>query len=305
MSEAQAEPRGIVLVFHGLAEHAGCYGRFAGELSQAGFHVLAHDHRGHGSTVAADAPLRRFAGTGGAEKVLKDCRAVHLHANELFGDLPLVVFGHSLGAMIALNYGERFGRDLSGLCVWNADFAHGLERRLGRIALKAEKALKGSDVASDLSRRFTFDAWAKSVSPRRTPFDWLSHDEAEVDKYMSDPLCGFTPTVSMMEDIARLVFEAGSKPGLSLVPSDLPLHILGGSEDPATRNGKAIVELADELSRLDCDRIESLVIPGARHATLIETETYRRPAMESLLAFLDRAVAHPGPVTSSGMGVSS
>ena len=285
---AEGEPRGIVLVYHGLADHAGRYARFARELSHSGFHVFAHDHRGHGSTVAPDATLRRFAGSGGAEKVLRDCRAVHLHALETHGELPVVVFGHSLGGIIALNYGERFGRELAGLCVWNADLSHGVDRRLGRIALKVEKAMKGSDVASDLSRRFTFDPWAKSISPRRTAFDWLSHDEAEVDLYVRDPLCGFTPTVSMMEDISKLVFEAGSKPGLSLVPPDLPIHILGGSEDPVTRGGKAITELAEALRDLESDHVESVVIEGARHETLKEIEAYRRPAMDSLMAFLER-----------------
>lgn len=294
MTPAKGEPRGTLLVFHGLAEHAGRYGRFARDLAALGFHVLAHDHRGHGSTVAADAPLRRFASKGGAEKLLRDCHAVHLHAEKTFGDLPLVVFGHSLGGTIALNYGERYGRQLAGLCVWNADVSHGLDRRLGRFALRAEKALKGSDVASDLSRRAMFGAWAKSVSPRRTEFDWLSHDEAAVDAYISDPLCGFTPTVSMMEDIARLVFEAGSKAGLSLLPSHLPIHLLGGSEDPATRGGKAISELAEAMQALDCDKVESHIIDGARHETLMEIEPIRAAAMRSLERFLIAATDSAG-----------
>ncbi len=286
VTEAEGKPRGTVLVFHGLAEHAGRYGRFARDLSALGFHVLAHDHRGHGSTVAADAPLRRFATKGGAEKLLRDCHAVHLHAEALFGELPLIVFGHSLGGTIALNYGERYGRQLAGLCVWNADVSHGIDRRLGRFALKAEKALKGSDVASELSHRAMFGAWAKSVSPRRTEFDWLSHDEAAVDAYIRDPLCGFTPTVSMMEDIVKLVFEAGSKAGLSLIPPHLPIHLLGGSEDPATRGGKAIEELAAAMRALDCDGVESHVIEGARHETLMEIEPIRSRAMHSLERFL-------------------
>ena len=286
MTEAEGEPRGTVLVFHGLAEHAGRYGRFARDLAARGFHVLAHDHRGHGSTVAPDAPLRRFAVKGGAEMLLRDCHAVHLYAEKTFGELPLVVFGHSLGGTIALSYAERYGRQLAGLCVWNADVSHGIERRIGRYALKAEKALKGSDVGSDLSHRAMFGAWAKSVSPRRTEFDWLSHDAAAVDAYIGDPLCGFTPTVSMMEDIVRLVFEAGSKAGLSLLPPHLPIHLLGGSEDPATRGGKAIGELAEAMQALDCDRVQAHVIAGARHETLMEIEPIRAAAMRSLERFL-------------------
>ncbi|MCD2471237.1 alpha/beta hydrolase [Jiella sp. MQZ9-1] len=283
---ARIDPRGILLVHHGLAEHARRYGAFASAIAEQGFHVFAHDHRGHGSTVAPDAPLRRFATSGGAEKLLRDCRAVHVHALETCGPLPVIVLGHSLGGHIALNYGERFGRDLAGLCIWNADVALGLDRRVGRMALKVEKALKGSDVASDLSRRMIFDSWAKTILPRRTDFDWLSHDPAVVDAYIADPLCGITPTVSMMEDITRLVFEGGSKAGLSLLPPELPIHLLGGSEDPATRNGKAIAELAAAMEAIGCEHVQHLVVPGARHETLLETAPYREPAMASLIAFL-------------------
>ncbi|MCQ0989094.1 alpha/beta fold hydrolase [Jiella marina] len=289
--QARAPARGILLVLHGLAEHAGRYGRFAREMAALGFHVYAHDHRGHGSTVAPDAPLRRFARNHGAEAVLRDCRAVHRHALETHPDLPVVVFGHSMGGHIALNYGERFGRELAGLCVWNADFSAGVERRVGRWALKAEKALKGSDVASDLARRATFDAWAKSVEPRRTPFDWLSHDPAAVDAYIADPLCGFTPTISMMQDITQLIFEAGSQAGLSLLPTHLPIHLVGGTADPATREGRAITELETALKKVGCEAVTTLLVEGARHETLEESEEYRAPALASLSAFLREATS--------------
>ncbi|HEX2019446.1 MAG TPA: alpha/beta fold hydrolase, partial [Aurantimonas sp.] len=202
--KAAATPRGIVLIFHGLAEHAGRYARLAGELADAGYHVFAHDHRGHGSTVAADAVLRRFARKGGAEKVMLDCRSLHVHARTNHPGLPVAVLGHSMGGIIAMNYGERHGADLAGLAVWNADLSTGLEERIGRAALKVERALKGSDVPSRLLQRATFDAWGKAIEPRRTMFDWLSHDPAAVDAYIADPLCGFSPSVSMMEDVLSL-----------------------------------------------------------------------------------------------------
>ena len=58
---AKASAKGIVCINHGLAEHAARYGRFAQALSAAGYHVYAHDHRGHGATTAPDAPLGSFA----------------------------------------------------------------------------------------------------------------------------------------------------------------------------------------------------------------------------------------------------
>lgn len=42
---------GVVQIAHGLAEHGSRYARFATALNDAGFHVVASDHRGHGATI--------------------------------------------------------------------------------------------------------------------------------------------------------------------------------------------------------------------------------------------------------------
>ena len=54
--KAEGSARAVVQINHGLAEHAARYERFADFLGQRGFHVYAHDHRGHGYTKAPDAP---------------------------------------------------------------------------------------------------------------------------------------------------------------------------------------------------------------------------------------------------------
>ncbi len=288
--KAQGRARGIVLIHHGLAEHAGRYGRFAAELAGFGFHVFAHDHRGHGSTSASDAPFRRFARRNGADRVLTDCRAVHTHALGRYPDLPVVVFGHSMGGLIALNYAETHGRDLAGAAVWNANFQTGLQERVGRLALKAEKALKGSDVPSALLQRATFDAWGKAIDPRRTMFDWLSHDDAAVDAYIADPLCGFSPTLSMMEDVMTLIFRGGSQAGLDMLPPALPMHLVGGTDDPMTDKGEAIRWLGGHLRHAGSRDVTVEIIEGARHETLNELPIYREPAVASLSAWLQRIV---------------
>lgn len=281
---------GTVLVLHGLAEHAGRYAGFAAWLAERGFNVYAHDHRGHGSTSARDAPFRRFARKGGAEAVLRDVRAVHDHASRTHSRLPVIVFGHSMGGFLAVNYAERHGRDLAAMCAWNCDLRAGFAEQAGRAALKVEKALKGSDVASMLMRRATFDAWTKAIEPRRTELDWLSNDPAQVDAYIADPLCGFSPTVSMWEDILTLILQGGSKAGLALIPADLPCHILGGSEDPVTEGGAATEWLAAQLRFAGVREVASKVVTGARHESLNERPGLRNEALASLEAFLERAV---------------
>ncbi|TIL70104.1 MAG: alpha/beta hydrolase, partial [Mesorhizobium sp.] len=77
VKRAEGRPRAVVQINHGLAEHAARYVRFATFLGECGFHVYAHDHRGHGATKAPDAPLGTFAKVDGGAKVIADVAAVH------------------------------------------------------------------------------------------------------------------------------------------------------------------------------------------------------------------------------------
>ncbi|WP_182084713.1 alpha/beta hydrolase [Aureimonas sp. ME7] len=281
-------PRAVLLIQHGLAEHGARYDRAARELAAQGIETYAHDHRGHGSTTAQDAPLRRFASRDGASKVLRDTHAVRERAEAEHPDTPIFVLGHSLGGTIALIYAERYGAGLGGVLVWNAAIRFGWQERLGTAALRVEKMLKGSDVASQLFARSTFDAWARSVPDRRTQADWLSHDPDVVDAYIRDPLCGWTPTVSMVEDILALLRRAGEPEAIASLPSDLPLHLLGGTQDPATEGGKAVADLGRILSEGGSRHVETRIVEGARHETLNEIEPHRADAMQALIAFIDR-----------------
>lgn len=284
-------PRAVLMVLHGLAEHAGRYERLGTELAAEGIAVYAHDHRGHGSTTAVDAPLRRFGGRGGRAKVLRDVQAVRHKAEADWPGVPIVVLGHSMGAHIALNHARTFGEGLAGLALWNASFERGMAERVGIVALKAEKALKGSDVASALFARSTFEAWGRSVNPRRTESDWLTHDEAVVDRYRADPLCGWTPTISMVEDILDWQGAGADPVLLSDLPRRLPIHCLGGTEDPATAGGAAVRRFAGRLEEAGSLDVHCHIVAGARHETLNEAEPMRSQALGELRRFIEACAA--------------
>ena len=66
------------------------------------------------------------------------------------------------------------------------------------------------------------------------------------------------------------------------------LEALGGGGDPATKGGAAVERLAARMRRAGLKDVTKLIVPGARHETLNEVEAYRRPAMDSLTAWLER-----------------
>lgn len=263
---------GVVQVNHGLAEHAGRYARFAAALSGAGFHVYAHDHRGHGATTAPDAAPRMFAPVDGAAKVIADVEAVHALIAARHGGLPVITFGHSMGGLIALNHAAAHPGRAQALAVWNANFSAGLLGRLGQGLLAWERFRLGHDVASRILPKLTFQTWAKSVKGRRTGFDWLSRDTAEVDAYIADPLCGWDASVAMWQDVFRLIFNGADDSVLARLPRALPLHIRGGGRDPATDFAKATNTLAARCGRLGFADVTLRIAAEGRHESLNDTD---------------------------------
>lgn len=269
---ASAPERGVLLLSHGLAEHSARYARFAHFMAVQGFHVYGHDHRGHGATQAADAPFGRYAEADGARKVIEDIAAIAGVARGEHPDLPVVLFGHSMGGLIALNAAEEKPELYDGLAVWNSNFNPGLAGRAALLILAGERMLKGSDVPSTILPPLTFGTWGKSIPGHKTPFDWLSRDEREVAAYIADPLCGFDASVSMWIDIFRLTFAGASSERLRRLPAKLPIHLVGGGQDPATNGGRAIAWLSERMKRHGLLNVTTRLYPEMRHETLNEKD---------------------------------
>jgi alpha-beta hydrolase superfamily lysophospholipase len=280
---------GILLISHGLAEHSRRYAAFAREMSGHGFHVYAHDHRGHGQTTAPDAPLGRFAQRQGARLVADDLQAMRDVAAAAHPGLPVILFGHSMGGLIALNSAIDNPRGFAALAVWNSNFNLGMAGRAAQVILRTERALKGSDVPSGLLPKLTFEAWGKSIPGHRTEFDWLSHDRDIVDAYIEDPLCGFAASVSLWLDLFDLTFRAPKLIGR--LPKDLPIHLIGGAEDPATNGGQAIQWLSQRFKQNGFSAVTTKICPATRHETL--NDTVRGRATSEFAAWAKSILAAP------------
>ncbi|AMS41692.1 alpha/beta fold hydrolase [Aminobacter aminovorans] len=285
---ADTPARAVVQINHGLAEHGARYARFADFLAARGCHVYAHDHRGHGATTAPDAPKGRFAGKNGFDIVVADIAAIHDHIAGKHPGLPVVVFGHSMGGLIALNFVLRHSERVAAAAIWNANFSAGILGRLAQAILAFERFRLGSDVPSRMLPKLTFGDWARKIPNRRTEFDWLSRDVSEVDAYVADPLCGWDASVSMWIDVFDLVFAGADDGNFAGVRRDLPFNLVGGQRDPATDGGKAVEALAGRLRRMGFSNLVSKVYPETRHESL--NEINREPIMADFAGWLDRTL---------------
>ncbi|KIQ02687.1 lysophospholipase [Agrobacterium tumefaciens] len=260
--------RGVLMICHGLVEHAGRYRRFAQAMAAQGLEVYAHDHRGHGRTKADDAPIGRFAWKDGVQKVMADVMSVRTMVGERHPGLPIILFGHSMGGLIALNTAVSHPDRFDALSVWNSNLNPGIMGRVAQVILRTEKMLKGSDVPSAILPKATFRIWNSKMPEKRTSADWLSHDKAAVDAYVEDPLCQFEASVSLWQDVFEMSYRGPKL--ISRLPKAMPILLVSGNEDAATNNGREIVWLAGQFRSAGFTEVADRIYAGMRHETLNE-----------------------------------
>ena len=268
LKPGRRKPRAVIHINHGMAEHAARYDRFAAFLTDHGYAAYAHDHRGHGATTAPDAPIGSFGRRDGFDKVIADVQCINGHIRGIHKGTPVVVFGHSMGAIITLNHVLRHHDSVDAAAIWNASFTTGALFSIGRLLLAIERMFKGSDVPSTLAQKLTFEAWNKAYAPNRTEFDWLSRDEAEVDKYAADPLCGFAASNGMWLAVLGAIGTGADDARLAGLPRSLPFNLVAGGQDPVSEKGEAILALGRRLQGAGFTDVSATIYPESRHECL-------------------------------------
>lgn len=278
----QSAPRGIIHVLHGLGEHAERYAGFAHAANAQGLAVYAHDHRGHG-------PLRDtpgyFGGKGAWQYLVDDSLAVQVYAEEQYPGLPLVMLGHSMGSYIAQYFAMQHGARLSGLLLSACNWPSRAQLMAGNLLAREECLRLGERHYSPLLDKLGFGAFNRRFEPARTPLDWLSRDEVEVDRYISDPLCGGPFTTGLWRELTGGLLKVAADNGLNRIPAELPILITGGADDPGGGD-KGMGKLALHYAQTGHQRLKVKIYPGARHEML--NETNRDEATADWLAWIEQ-----------------
>jgi alpha-beta hydrolase superfamily lysophospholipase len=275
------KPQLCVLIAHGMSEHSGRYDRVATLLQSRGDAVYALDHRGHGHTAASTGAGK--AGPSGMDGVLADIDRLAEIARADLGAVPTVLFGHSMGSLLAQAYAERRGGSLAGLALSGSPGADG-------ALLETAQAIRQAVDSGLADQPFTgLASFNAGLEPARTPFDWLSRDPAEVDAYVADPFCGdaLPMTHGFVADLMAMAARAMEPAAIAQIPVGLPVLLLTGEADPVS-NGGANVRTLEQRLRQAGLAVDAIYYPGARHEVL--NEVNRDDVHRDLLGWLDRRV---------------
>ena len=233
----QDSSHGVVQISHGMAEHLGRYENFISYLNEEGFHVVIHNHRGHGDRLI-DGKIGFFATKGGWSYLVDDLISIHEWAVKQYPELPHILLGHSMGSWIAMSALQKV-TDFNAALISGSSKPKVLETIVQKFLVRIETMRLGPSGYSNFLHKTIFGGFNAKFKDTNTPNDWLSRDQLSVDDYTKDPLCGFVVTNQLWLDVIEGVSNIFISDNLDLISKKMPMLVFSGSEDPVGGMGKA------------------------------------------------------------------
>jgi len=267
--DPDGEPRAAVQITHGMGEHALRYEHVAHALNDSGYVVYAQDHRGHGAS--ANAGDLGSLGEGGWPALVEDIGLLSARVRAEHPGLPLILLGHSMGSFAVQQYVLDHSADVDG------------------VVLTGTAVIDLLEPALDLDQPLDLAMFNAPFQPARTDYDWLSRDEAVVDAYVADPLCGFGIDPQSAKQMFVGARRLADPAQVATLPASLPVYIAVGETDPVNGGLTLLHPLLDRLKEAGLADVTTVTYPDGRHEIL--NETNRDDVIASLIVWADRVVA--------------
>ncbi len=205
----EKEPKAIINLLHGMGEHSGRYKRWGSLFADAGYALVAMDFFGHGKTEGKTGHVKSY-------QLLLDQVDLMLHkTEENFSGIPRILYGHSMGGNVAINYAISKDPPVSGIIATSPWL---------RLALPVSGAKRiASKVANSLVPGLL-------IGTKELGAEKLSHDPEHWADVRSDP--------AMQKKIsARYIYEIKNKAEFALrhvYKINRPILVMHGNADEIT-----------------------------------------------------------------------
>jgi alpha-beta hydrolase superfamily lysophospholipase len=224
--------KAVVCFVHGLGEHSGRHSHIGKALTDAGFALVAFDLRGHGRSGGQRGHFPSL------DAAMDDIHQHIRQASEKFPGLPVFLYGHSMGALLVLNYATYHKHTLSGVVVTGAGLRSPvleqkakltLAKVLGGLlpAMTIPTGLKPEDISRDpeVVRIYKQDPLVHDVATLSTT---VHIGISAVERAFAKTTEFSTPLLIMHGAADRLTYPRGSQEFAALVPGNCTLKLWDG-----------------------------------------------------------------------------
>ena len=277
------KPKAVLQIVHGMVEHVERYDEFARFANNAGYLVVGHDHVGHGETVKDPEEYGAFPKNW--QDLITDVHTLQREVSKKYPDIPYIILGHSMGSFITRLYLAKYGRDVDAAIIMGTGQQPRVQTWTAIGLTKILRVLHGEKYRSKFLEQMSTGMFNRFFSPNRTKADWLSRDEAEVDKYLAHEHHQFIPTLNMYHSLFTFSNYAASPKWIKQIPHALPLLLISGATDPVGGASKGVKRFYKLLQREGFSDVTLKLYPAARHEIL--NELNKAEVMRDLVAWMD------------------
>ncbi|MDM9945458.1 lysophospholipase [Clostridioides difficile] len=281
------KPKAVIQIAHGMAETAQRYETFAKVLTKNGYIVYINDHRGHGKTAKIIENVGHLAEKEGFRCLVEDMYTLTNIIKKENEDLPIYLFGHSMGSFASQRYIMDYSNNLSGLILCGSNGKQGIILNLAHLIINHEIKKYGRRFKSNKINNLIFGGEIIRRN-EKTKFDWLSRDKEQVEKYINDPFCGVVCSCGFFYDLVQGLKEIEDKENLKKVPLDIPIYIISGDKDPIGKNGKGVLRLRDRYIKLGVKDVTCKLYKDGRHELL--NEINKEEVFEDIICWLNNKI---------------
>jgi len=278
--EPDGDVKAVVQLVHGMAEHSARYTAFAEHLCSLGFAVGAEDHLGHGKTVEKEEDKGYFSGYEGFRYVVEDIHSLTEILQAKYPGKPLIILGHSMGSFLVREYLSTFAEDVNAAVIMGT-MGPGRPVGFGVFMAGLVAMIRGEKHKSKLLDKLSSGSNNKRIAKPCSKFAWLTKNEEVVKEYEADPDCGFIFTAYGFRDLFTMIGEINTPEWAKTIPTDLPILLVSGGDDPIGDYGKGIRKVAGLLAVNGAKKLTVKLFPGDRHEILNETDK------DEVYAYLD------------------
>lgn len=280
----QTNAKGVVQIVHGMCEYKERYEGFIDYLTQNGYIVFAHDHRGHGGSVTANENLGYFGDKKG-EAIVDDAALVTDEIRRLYPGLSVTLFGHSMGSLVVRAYIQKYEEKIDKLIVCGSPSKNSLAG-FGLMLNGVISAFRGKKYRSRLMANASTGG-GDDQFPGEGKNAWLTRDKTVVEKYNADEKCNFVFSCNGFSNLLHLVKNAYKKKKYPAKHSDLPIFFMAGADDPVIGSEKKWLAAQQFLRDVGYKNVTGKLYPKMRHEIL--NELGKEEVYADALAFIEKS----------------
>ena len=246
----------------GMQEYAFRYDGMAQYMNKQGINVWILDAFGQGLNAPTVDDLQKWP----KDAFAKTVDAIHL-MNQLAkqNGLPTTQAGHSMGSFMTQSRLERYPHSADKTMLIGSNGGQAALMSVASVLAKVLVHKSNWDKPNPFLTNLGVGAYGKAIKDAKTPLDWLSYNEANVQAYIADPYLGHMPTGGFWREFLKGLAQIWKPAVMKQIAKDEVIYITAGEEDPVGQNGKGPRWLEEQYKKLGISNVVLKMYPHMRH----------------------------------------